>query len=168
MGIFTDTGGFQYATTGNTFQAAGALRDIAPRIPELIFELRNNDTPEMLKIEGLAFNNVEVVGDVAMVLLSYETLTINKIDPLLVRTGYVANRLKAVRGWNVGVCAVEQESGIFRLSFRTRDAKKYNLATIAEQLGGGGHAAAAGATMTGTWPEVKAKLVMAVQAARQV
>jgi phosphoesterase RecJ-like protein len=66
------------------------------------------------------------------------------------------------------VCAVEQESGIFRLSFRTRDAKKYNLATIAEQLGGGGHAAAAGATMTGTWPEVKAKLVMAVQAARQV
>jgi phosphoesterase RecJ-like protein len=169
MGIFTDTGGFQYAaTTGNTLHAAGVLRDIAPRIPELIFELRNNDAPEILKIEGLAFNNVEVVGGVAMSLLSHEILAVNKIDPALVRPGYIANRLKAVRGWNVGVCAVEQEPGIFRLSFRARDARKYNLAIIAGQLGGGGHAVAAGAIVAGMWPEIKAKVVMAVQAARGV
>lgn len=169
MGIFTDTGGFQYAaTTGNTLRAAGVLRDIAPRIPDLIFELRNNDTPEILKLEGLAFNNVEVMGDVAVSLLSHQMLADNKIDPLLVRTGYIANRLKSVRGWNVGVCVVEQEPGVFRLSFRTRDARKYNVAAIAGELGGGGHPVAAGATIAGTWPEVRAKLAMAAQAARQV
>lgn len=59
-------------------------------------------------------------------------------------------------------------AGNFRLSFRARDARKYNLATIAGQLGGGGHAVAAGATIVGTWPEIKSKIIMAAQAARGV
>jgi phosphoesterase RecJ-like protein len=169
IGMFTDTGGFQYPNaTGATLRAAAVVREIAPRIPDLIFDLRNNDEPELLKIEALAFNDVKVTDGVAISLLSHEMLATHKIDPALVRPGYIANRLKAVRGWNVGVCAVEQEPGVFRLSFRTRDAKKFDLAKITASLGGGGHAAAAGATIVGTWPEIKDKMVMAVQAARQV
>jgi nanoRNase/pAp phosphatase (c-di-AMP/oligoRNAs hydrolase) len=57
---------------------------------------------------------------------------------------------------------------VAQFSFRARDARKYNLAIIAGQLGGGGHAVAAGAIVAGMWPEIKAKVVMAVQAARGV
>jgi nanoRNase/pAp phosphatase (c-di-AMP/oligoRNAs hydrolase) len=60
--------------------------------------------------------------------------------------GQIANMLKSVVGWDIGISLTEVEYHHILASFRTRDPEKYNVGAIAKATGfGGGHKAAAGA-----------------------
>jgi len=60
----------------------------------------------------------------------------------------VDNLIKSVVGWNIAVQVTEVEPSKVKVSFRTRDAEKFDLSKLAVALGGGGHKAAAGAVLT--------------------
>jgi phosphoesterase RecJ-like protein len=69
----------------------------------------------------------------------------------------------AIAGTQFAVIFVEQQTGGFKLSFRSRCAVDCNK--LAEQWGGGGHKAAAGAFLTGSLAEVQPKVLDAVRKA---
>lgn len=159
VGVYTDTGGFKYEkTTADTFLAGAALAKLAPHFPDLIFQLENNNSPEQLIYEGLALSSIELVGNgkVALVVLSQAQLAARGLRYEDTQGVSIANRLKSVRGWEIGATLVESAPGVVRASFRTRDPARFDVSKLAAALGGGGHAAAAGAVLRMTCAEARA------------
>ena len=70
----------------------------------------------------------------------------------------------AIAGTQVAVIFVEQATGGFKLSFRSR-TPKVDCNELAKTFGGGGHKAAAGAFLNMPWPTVEVKVLDAVRAA---
>lgn len=163
LGIFGDSGGFKYEPVNwKTLATAAKLAKINPDFPRYIFELENNNEPDRIKFIGLALNSIELYfsEQVAISVVTFEQLQSAKIEAGSVDKAYISNFLKSVSGWNVGIAMVEKDKGVVGLSLRTRDPKKWNVATIAEATGkGDGHPAAAGATMTMPMAEAKQLLL---------
>ena len=76
----------------------------------------------------------------------------------------VINLTLAVAGTEVAVILVEQPSGSFKISFRSR-TPKVDCSELAKSFGGGGHKAAAGASINAPWPEAQRKVLDAVRSA---
>lgn len=164
-GIYTDTGGFKYPkTTDYTFLVASKLAKIAPKFSKIIFEMENNEDPARLKYLSIILSSVETFlqDQVAIASISFDTIQKNNLSQNVISTSDVANMLKSVVSWNIGVCLIETQPDLVKLSFRTRDANKFDVAKIAEKLGGGGLKAAAGATIKKPLPEAKNELLKAI------
>ena len=150
VGIYTDTGGFKYRnTTTKTFLTAANLSKINPDFNKFIFEIENNDNPDRLKFLSLILGSIKTYcsDKVAVASLDYETIKKNNIDNSVISSSEVANMVKSVIGWEIGICMIESQPNYTKVSFRTRDSKKYDLSKISAAVGGGGHMAAAGATI---------------------
>lgn len=151
VGIYTDSGGFKYPPTDyKTFEAVSELVKIEPDFSKFIFNIENNDDPNRLKVLAIMLDSIETfLGDhVAMASLDYKTIKKKKISPNITENLNVANMLKAVTGWDIGISMIEYQPKKVKVSFRTRDPEKYDLNVIASATGsGGGHKAAAGATI---------------------
>lgn len=162
VGIYVDSGGFAYPkTTTDTFQVAAKLSWINPDYTQAIFELDNNNSSSKIYFQGLALSSVETFFDkrLALSAVSLSQMKEKGIDPHNLEKSEIANALKSVVGWEIGVSLIEREENVVDISLRTRDPKKYDLAKIASSLGGGGHAAAAGATLKQPFLEAKKLLV---------
>ena len=75
----------------------------------------------------------------------------------------VVNMTLNVAGTQVAVILVEQPSGDVKVSFRSRS--QVDCSKFAEQFGGGGHKAAAGAFVKGPFAEAQYKVLAAVRTA---
>ena len=72
----------------------------------------------------------------------------------------VINMTLAIGTAKVAMIMVEQQSGGFKVSFRSRSA--VDCSKLAEQFGGGGHKAAAGAFVKEPFDAAREKLLAAV------
>ena len=127
IGLYTDTGGFKYLnTTHKTFLAAAELSKIYPSFNDLIFDLENNDHPDRLKFLSLMLGSVEhfISGKVAIASIDYETIQKNKISSSVINGSDVANFVKSVVGWEIGISVIEYQPNCVKISFRTIDSKK--------------------------------------------
>lgn len=150
IGLYADTGGFKYIfTTYKTFLVASELAKIYPTFNNLVFELENNDDPDRLKFLSLMLGSVETYlsGKVAIASIDFETIKNNNISNNVVNGSDIANMVKSVVGWEIGISLIEYQPNLIKVSFRTRDSQKYDLTKISVALGGGGHRSAAGATI---------------------
>lgn len=163
IGIYTDTGGFKYPkTTSATFDIASNLVKISPNFMEYIFQIENNSEPEQLRFKGLALLSIKTYFSkhVAISAVPHRILQKNKITKGHTEKSEISNTLKSVTGWDIGASLVEIDPNLCYLSLRTRDSKKYDLGQIAAATGnGGGHPAAAGATINLPLPEAKRYLL---------
>ena len=75
----------------------------------------------------------------------------------------VVNMTLTVAGTQAAVIMVEQPTGGFKISFRSRC--KMNCSEVAREFGGGGHKAAAGAFLEGPLEEIRPRLLAAVTTA---
>jgi phosphoesterase RecJ-like protein len=167
IGMYTDTGGFKYASvTSNVFAAAAELTAVYPDFHKIIFSMENMRQPAELTFEGLAFLNIKTFfdGRLAMAAVSHEDMAKHSISAADTSSSLIANIVKSVVGWDIGACLVEKTHGNVYVSFRTRDSEKYDLSLLASSLGGGGHKAAAAAVVLGTIEEVMNKVVDAARA----
>ncbi|MDD4785284.1 MAG: DHH family phosphoesterase [Candidatus Shapirobacteria bacterium] len=147
IGLYTDTGGFKYSgTTYKTFQIATELTKLYPDFTQLIFDIENNDHPDRLKFLSLILNSIEnyLSDSVAIASLDHQSIKDNDLNPTAVSSSDIANLLKSITGWQIGIAVIEYQSNNIKVSFRTRDSSKFDLSQIAAALGGGGHKAAAG------------------------
>jgi phosphoesterase RecJ-like protein len=151
IGIYTDTGGFKYRnTTSETFSIAANLTKIYPNFDKLIFEVENNDEPDRLKFLSniLSSINTYCSGKVTIASIDFATIKKNNINNGVVNGSEIANMIKSVVGWDIGISLIESQPNVIKISFRTRDSKKYDLTKISLALGGGGHRSAAGVVLT--------------------
>ncbi len=148
VAVSTDTGCFKYSNvTGNTLRVAADLiecgADVAP-INKAFFDTKSF---ARLKLEARLTTHVELY---AQGLVGLCTLPQRWIDELAISEDdidSISGFARAIEGVEIGIMIREVEGGMGKLSLRT--SPRYDACALCQQLGGGGHAAAAGASVAG-------------------
>lgn len=161
-GLATDTGCFLYTnTTAKTLRTAadlvtaGADKDYVNRT---MFETK---TKSRLFMERRALEEMRFFhdGKIAVTVLDYDTIHAPEGDES--ELDGVAAIPRTVEGVLVGVTLKEKEKGIFKISVRTFEPM--DAARICSAFEGGGHARAAGCTVTGEKEQVIASLLAVIE-----
>jgi len=162
--LATDTGWFRFASTSaETYRLAAGLTE-AGAVPHRLYrDLYENDTVSRLQLIGRTMARVrtELGGRLIYTWMTQEDFAASAAIPS--DSEDVINMTLAVGGAEVAVILVEQPSGGFKVSFRSRS--DVDCSRVAEQFGGGGHRAAAGAFLAEPLPDARAKVLDAVRAA---
>jgi phosphoesterase RecJ-like protein len=148
-GIVGDTSSFQNQnTTGESFAIASELMKRGARLNSIIAHTFGGKEVDVLKIWGLAMERLQVdqTYGVVTTYLMLEDVREYGLSPEAVSG--VVNFLNSIKGARVVALITEEEEGSIKVSLRTRD-EHANVASIARQLGGGGHVKAAGFTFPG-------------------
>lgn len=167
MGMYTDTGGFKYPPTDyRVFEAVAELVRIVPDYTKCIFIMENSEKKESIYFSALALNSIETFCNdhVVIAAVSQEALIQKGISIDAIGGGDgMANRLKSVIGWDIGIIMIEMEPNKVKVSMRSRDPEKYDVSAIASSLGGGGHRAAAGIKLSMPLDDAKKLVVSKVK-----
>jgi len=162
--IATDTGWFRFASaSAGTYRIAEKLIDAGADPAAIYNALYEQDTLGRMKLRGLILSRIETElnGRLAYTYVLKGDFAL--VNALPSDTEDVVNWALAIGGTQVAVIFVEQQSGGFKISFRSRS--NVNCSKIAETWGGGGHKAAAGAFVKGPFSEVKPQVLDVVRAA---
>ena len=161
VAISTDTGCFRYSNvTDNTFRCAAACvaagAEIYP-INRTFFEIKRR---ARLRLEAHLTEHMEffaggrvAVSAIPQALIEDLGLTEDDIDDI---SGFG----RSVEGVEVAVMLREVEGGMGKASVRTSPA--FDAAGICRRLGGGGHPAAAGASLPGGIPAIREAVLKSI------
>ena len=160
-GLITDTLGFRTLNMNpKAFRQAATLMEMGADLPDLYYQALVSRSFKAARYWGAGLANLERDGQMVWAVLSLK-------DRKMV--GYhgnddadLINLLSSVEKSPVSLIFVEQSGGGVKVSWRSR-SKKWNVAEVAAIFGGGGHRAAAGATIKGTLDEIKPKVLRATQ-----
>lgn len=162
--VATDTGWFRFTSTNpGTYRAAAALVEAGAEPAAIYHALYEQHTLARLRLIGrtLARTEVELGGRLVHTSILRDDFAATGALPS--DTEDLINLTLQVGGTEVAVIFVEQPAGNFKLSFRSRGAVDCRL--LAETFGGGGHRAAAGATVEGPFAAAQRRVLDAVRAA---
>jgi len=144
--LATDTGWFRFGSvTNKTFEAAAELMRGGAKPPELYGILYEQETVGRVRLRGtvLARMQTELAGRLAHAFILAEDY--EKTGALPTDTEDLINLALEIKGTVFAVILVGQRSGGFKISFRSRCGSA--ASDVAKEFGGGGHKAAAGATI---------------------
>jgi bifunctional oligoribonuclease and PAP phosphatase NrnA len=162
--IATDTGWFRYGSAGSyTYQTAAKLIDAGASPAQIYKDLYEQDTLGRVKLRGEILARIENELDGRLAYTHVLKEDFPRLGALPSDTEDVVNNLLGIKGTEVAVIFVEQQSGGFKISFRSRS--KVDCSQLAERFKGGGHKAAAGASLAGDLQTVKQQVLDAVRAA---
>jgi phosphoesterase RecJ-like protein len=146
--IAMDTGWFRHTNTRpRTLRAVAELIESGAEIASIYQSLFERNTLGRLRLMGETLSGLrtDFEGKIAYATISREDLE---------RTGSIPQDSEdlvdftmSLRGVQVGILFIEQARGGVKVSFRSRNG--LDCAQLAASLGGGGHRAAAGATLPG-------------------
>jgi phosphoesterase RecJ-like protein len=162
--IATDTGWFRFSsTTGGTYRCAGQLVDAGAKPTEVYRSLYEQDTLARLQLIGRTLARAQAELDGRLIYTAIFQDDFKATAALPSDTEDVVNLTLTVAGTQVAVIFVEQLTGKFKISFRSRSS--VDCSRLAEQFKGGGHKAAAGATVDGPVEAAQRRVLDAVRAA---
>ena len=161
LALSTDTGCFRYSnTTPATLRRAAALQEAGAETIAINRQFFSVKSLARLRLETLLGEQLEVLaeGRLALCTLTPEMLAAcgageDDIEDL-------ANFPRQIEGVQVAVYMRQQGTGEVKFSVRTDPG--IDASAICAHLGGGGHAAAAGAAMQGGLAEARAAILAAV------
>ena len=160
-GIVTDTGCFKYSNvTAKTHIIAAQLYEYnidAPEINRVMFDTKSR---ELLELERLVLDASEFHFDNRCIILPVTAEMQEKTGCSGTELEGIAVISRSVEGVVAGVTLKQVGEREFKLSLRTYPP--LDASEICKKLGGGGHKAAAGASVTGTLEEAKQKVLSAV------
>jgi len=161
VALATDTGWFRHAnTTPATFLLAERLARAGAKPNKLYEALYEQNTLPRLRLIGLALERLQVAGAgrIAYTEIFQRDFADTGAGPG--DTEDIVNYPRGVQGVEVALCFTEQPGGSVKVSLRSREA--IDIGAVAETFGGGGHRLAAGCSVQGSVPEVRAKLLAAL------
>lgn len=162
--IATDTGWFRFpSTTGDTYRFASRLVDAGVRPQEIWTALYEQDTLARLQLRGRILARAQSELDGRLIHTAVLDDDFSATGALRSDTEDMINLTLGVKGTEVAVILVAQGDGKFKVSFRSRSA--VDCSKLAEHFKGGGHKAAAGATVDGPFEQAQSKVLDAVRAA---
>lgn len=161
VAVSTDTGCFAYAnTTAHTHAVAAALMRTGIDYQTVNKVFFRTKTRKRMQLEGAMLSACEFYDNDRVAVLSVPMSLMERFQA----TESDAEDLSALGGQIQGVdCAVtmrELRPNVWKLSLRT--GTRVNATNVCRLLGGGGHAAAAGATVEAPWPEAKRRILEAI------
>jgi phosphoesterase RecJ-like protein len=161
--IAMDTGWFRHPST-----KAETLRDIAELIEagapvdatyRLLFE--RNTLPRLTMMgEALAGMKTDLDGRIVWTAVTREDF--DRTGAIPADTEDLVDYTVSVRGAEIGLLFIEQKRGGIKLSVRSRNG--FDCAALAREFGGGGHKAAAGASLPDPMAETVDRVLAAVRA----
>ena len=162
--VATDTGWYRFASASSgTYRVAAKLIDAGANPAAIYAALYEQDTLGRMKLRGRILSRIEaeLSGRLAHTYVLKDDF--KETGSLPSDTEDMVNFCLAIKGTEVAVIFVEQHSGGFKISFRSRS--KVDCSQLAEIYGGGGHKAAAGAFLQGPLAEVQPVVLGAVRKA---
>lgn len=161
-GIVTDTGCFKYSNvTAKTHNIAAQLYDYnigAPEINRLMFDTKSR---KLLELERMVLDASEFHFDNKCIILPVTAQMQTETGCSGTELEGIAVISRSVEGVLAGVTIKQTDDDEFKISLRTYPP--LDASVICKKLGGGGHKAAAGASVKGTLEEVKASVLKAVK-----
>ncbi|MCF2664517.1 DHH family phosphoesterase [Oscillibacter valericigenes] len=161
VAVSTDTGCFAYAnTTPQTHAVAAALMQTGIDYKTVNKVFFRTKTRKRMQLEGAMLDSMEFYDRDRVAILSVPISLMERVQA----TESDAEDLSALGGQIQGVdCAVtmrELQPDVWKLSLRTGD--RVNATEVCRVMGGGGHRAAAGATIEGPWADCRDRVLAAI------
>ena len=161
--LATDTGWFRFGSAGATcYRTAAKLIEAGASPAQIYGDLYERETEGRVRLRGVVLARIETEFDTRLVHTFIKTEDFAKTGAVPTDTEDLINLTLAIQGTQFAVIFVEQLSGGYKLSFRSRCA--LDCSRISEKFGGGGHKAAAGAFLDGSLEEVQDKVLKVVRA----
>ncbi len=162
--LATDTGWFRFpSASGETFRIAARLVDAGASPAATYRDLFEQDTLARLNLVGRALAGAVTSHDGKVIKSEVRQADFKATGARAGDTEDLINTTLTVKGTQLAYILIELSDGKVKVSFRSRshvDASK-----LAAEFGGGGHKAAAGATLDGPFEAALERVVAAVDAA---
>ena len=166
VAVSTDTGCFVYSnTTARTHRIAAALMDCGIDVAPVNKALFRTKSAVRLAMESRMAADMELYDQGRVVVMQIPLSLRQEFHATDADIEELSSLAALVEGADCGVTLRELEPGKIKLSLRT--GPRVNATAVCRRLGGGGHRAAAGATLSGTMAEAKAAVLAAIQASLQ-
>lgn len=166
VAVSTDCGCFQYSNTdASAHRAAAELMESGFDPYPVNRKFFRTKTLKRLKLEGLLTAGMELRdgGQTALVFLT--RAVIDEVGASERDMDDISAFVGQIEGVRNGVTLKETADGHVKISLRT-DPGDLNASAVCALLGGGGHAAAAGAMMEGTMESVRKAVLDAIEQVR--
>lgn len=165
-GLLTDTGGFRYSnTTPHVMEIASSLLQIGVRGHQLAQHLLEKMTMPQLKLLQRGLSQLSFTEDGRISWLYIEPTDLEETGAAGEDLEGLVNYALNVEGVEVGILFKIGSDGNTKVSLRS--AGKADVATIAQQFGGGGHVRAAGCRLEGKAQDVISTVVESVRRSLQ-
>jgi bifunctional oligoribonuclease and PAP phosphatase NrnA len=162
--IATDTGWYRFGSVrGDTYRAGGALVDAGAKPSAIYNALYEQESLARLNLTGCILGRAKAELDGRFIHTAVRQQDFKDTGAIPSDTEDIINLTLNVAGTQMAVILVEQPTGDAKVSFRSRCG--VDCSKLAEQFGGGGHKAAAGAFVKGPFEQAQAKVLDAVRAA---
>ena len=164
VAVSTDCGCFQYSNAdADAHRAAAELMESGFDPYPVNRKFFRTKTFKRLKLEGLLTAGMELRDQGAMVFLTRKM--IEEVGASERDMDDISAFVGQIEGVKNGVTLKESAGGHVKISLRT-DPGDLNASSVCALLGGGGHAAAAGAMLEGTMEQVRQRVIDAIEQVR--
>lgn len=162
MAIATDTGCFVYSnTTARTHRIAAALLDTGIDAAPVNKALFRTKSRTRLAMESRMTADMTLFDHDRVVVMTIPLSLRQELHATEADIEELSSLAALVEGSDCGVTLRELRPGVVKISLRT--GPRVDASAVCQRLGGGGHKAAAGATVNGTMDEVRAAVLRSYQ-----
>lgn len=160
-GIVHDTGVFQYsATSPETMRIAAQLMEAGFDHNRLIDETFYLKTYEQNRILGKCLDQAQLFLDGRVIYMALKAQDLEEYHVQPKHLDGIAASMRQTRGVQVSVFLYPLKDGRYKISFRSSGP---DVSGAAVRFGGGGHARAAGCDIAGTEPQIRARILEALE-----
>jgi phosphoesterase RecJ-like protein len=162
VGILTDTGSFHYSSiSARTFDICRQLVEAGVEPPKVARSIFDSNSLGRLKLFGAVLSSIELEDDGRLAVVAVDRAMAAAAGGTYEDTEGLINLPLTVRDIQAVVFFKELDTHLFRVSMRSKG--DIDVCSVAKQFGGGGHKNASGCTVAGTYAEVRARLVSALE-----
>ena len=158
VGIATDTGCFRYTNVNSaTLRTAASLLEAGADAAEINKVFFDTKSFARLQLESRLTNSVELYANGTVGLCTLPNAWLEELHISEDDIDSISGFVRAIEGVKLGILIREVEDGNGKISLRTDGS--YNASDLCRELGGGGHAAAAGCSVEGGIESAKAAIL---------
>ena len=148
LAVSTDTGCFRYSnTTAHTLRTAAACLEAGADCFRINREIFSVKSAARIRLESYLGANIELLAGGRVGICQLPQQVMRELHATEDDADDLSGFARSIEGVEIGVMIRELPDGSGKLSLRTGET--YNAAELCGRLGGGGHRAAAGATIPG-------------------
>jgi len=162
IAMLTDTGGFRFSnTTPRCHAIAGELLNVGVDPEDMYVRVYASAPPGRIQLLAEVLATLEFDLGIGLAWLSMGPGLLEKYDVRQEDLDGIVEHARSIAGTRMAIFFRDLGHGKVKISFRSTGTVDVNV--FARQFGGGGHAKAAGAMVSGTMSEVRERVIAAAR-----